>query len=241
MQKVKLAVLALIAVAAFGAVMVASASAAEFPSFITKSGKYPVAFTSENQLPLEPTLESYIETTSKTANIDCEMSKDKGEVSSAMEVKKVLVDYTGCKEESAPTKMCTTSGDTLGLIITEDIMGLAGYISGTSLAKLGVELLPETSGGLFAKFKCEGEAETVEVKGCLVGEAKPVNKFSLNGELIFEANATDNGPKYTELEGGHNKPCELTVKAGFLGIGKGKSWNMDNELETFAEEVELKG
>lgn len=237
MQKVKLGMLALIAVFAFGAVMVESASAT-LPEF--KAEKFPVSFTSENVLPLKPTLESFIETTSKKANIDCEMSKDVGVLSGPNTISKVLVDYTGCKEENAPTKICTTSGATKGLIVTKDIMGIPGYITGTGLAKLGIELLPE-SGKVFAEFTCEGEAEKVTVEGCLIGQATPVNTLSDLGSLIFEANAADNGPLYTELENGINKPCELTVKAGFLGIGKGKSWNMDNEMEFFGAGVELKG
>jgi hypothetical protein len=230
----------LVAVAAMLVMMVgaATASAAALPEFKSASGTFPVPFTSESVLPLEPTLFSSIEGIGQR-NVKCKMSKDKGEVSSAKEVKKVLVDYTECFEESAPTKMCTTKGSALGLIITKDIMGRTGWITGTSLTKAGIELLPE-SGKVFAEFTCEGEAEEVTVEGCTIGEATPLGVSSTDGKLLFVANAGNTGQLWTEVEEGVNKPCQLKVTAGFFKLGKGTSWIMDNELETFNEPVELK-
>jgi hypothetical protein len=227
----------LVAVAAMlvMAVGAATASAAALPEFKTKA--FPVTFTSASVLPLEPTLFSNIEGIGQK-NVKCKMSSDKGEISSAKEVKKVLVDYTECFEESAPTKMCTTAGHTLGLIITKDIMGRTGWITGTSLTKAGIELLPES--GAFAEFTCEGEAEEVTVEGCTIGEATPLGVSQTTGNLLFVANAANTGQLWTEVEEGVNKPCQLKVTAGFFKLGKGTSWIMDNELETFSEAVELK-
>jgi hypothetical protein len=243
MQKVKLAMLALIAVFAFGAVAVASASAA-LPEFVPAKGTFPVHFTSEGQLPLLPRLESLITALGSMSNknIICLMSKDVGELSGPKEVKKVLVDYTGCSEEKESkesSSLCYSGSTKNGLIVTNDIMGFIGYITGAGKTKVGVELLPE-SGKIFAEFTCEGEAKKVKVEGCLVGEASPLNVSQTTGTLLFLANATDTAAEYEEIEGGIFKPCKLTTHAGLFEAGEGPSWNMDNETETFSEAVELK-
>jgi hypothetical protein len=235
MKRINIIGLCLVAVVAMSAIAVASASAA-LPEFKSTNAK--VTFTSTSLLPLEPVLASNI-TGIGQKNIVCKMSTDKGEITSVKEVKKVLVTYTECKEEGAPTKACTTKGQAKGVVVTKDVKGKIGYVVGTGKGAVGTELEPET-GTVFAEFTCAGEAEEVTVEGCTIGEATPLNKSQTTGLLKFEENAAKTGQRLIETEGGTHKPCELKVTAGFFKLGKGTSWIMDTEHEVFAENVELK-
>jgi hypothetical protein len=226
MKRISIIGLCLMAAMAISAVTVASASAA-LPEF--KTAKFPVKFTAESLLPLEPVLHSVVSGT--PINIACTMSKSEGEVTGAKAITKTLVQYTGCSLEGKPTDVCTTSGEPLpGDIMTKVISGEPGYVSVTSV--VGILLKPET-GSVFATFKCEGTAlGTITVSNAVIGEAQPLNLSSKTGELIFEENAAKNGQKWARFVGG--PLCELSVDNVTNG------WLMDRELETFAAPVELK-
>jgi len=235
MKRIAIAGLCLVAVMAVSAMSVASASAA-LPEF--KANKFPVAFSSHNLLPLEPTLHSTTALGEK--NVKCKMSLDKGEILNAKLVAKVTVLYTGCVEEGT-TNACTSTGEPKGAIVTSEIHGIIGYITGHLTEKLvGTELLPEntSSNNVFATFVCEGPASTVIVEGCTIGQASPINVSQPTGNLLFEELA-GGGQKYTSIDGGSHQPCVQTVTASILKL-KGTGWIMDEEHEEFVEPVELK-
>ena len=231
MKKMSIIGMALVAAMAVMAVTVASASAA-LPEF--KTAAFPVTFTSENTLPLEPTLHSSV---LGEKNVSCQMSKDSGEIASAKLVSKVAVTYTGCKEEGT-SNPCTTTGQGTGTIVTKILKGRVGYLLPKSGVRSGIELEP-AAGTVFAEFTCTGFAGKVTVEGCTIGEATPLNVSQKTGELTFVENAAKNAQLFVEIEGGLHKPCEQTVTASALKI-KGKGWIMDKEVETFAANVELK-
>jgi len=239
MKRISIIGLCLMALVAMSAVTAASSSAA-LPEFKSSTG-FPVTFTSTSLLPLEPVLKSQI--LGKEENILCKMSSDKGEVSGAKTVAKVRVTYTECKEQTEPTKTCTTTGKPTGTIETEEIsgeIGLVGTAAELTNKLVGTKLKPTTSAN-FAAFTCTGKAEKVTVKGCTVGVATPTNTISTAGILAFEEIGGTNA-KSQRFKGfaDSGTGCELETTAGFFELGKGPSWNMDVEHEEFAKPIELK-
>lgn len=239
MKRTSIIRLCLLAATMTSAVAVASASAA-LPEF--KTTTFPVKFTYESLLPLEPVLHSEIELTKEEKNIVCKMSTAKGEVVNAKLAGKISVHYTECKEQSAPTKKCGNGvgGASSGLIQTKLLHGTIGYVEGGKPAKIvGTERLPE-AGTVLEEFTCEGEAEKVTVTGCVIGAVTSINLENTMIDVLFEEKGF--GQLYTNFEPGEgtHKPCELKVTAGFLGLGKGGSWFMSNELVTLESPVEVK-
>jgi hypothetical protein len=233
MSKIKMIGLALVAAMAVSAITVASA-AALLPQPQFKGTKIPDTFTSENVLPNEPTLASFITSLGTEKNISCEMSKDNGEVATPDSVNKITVHYTGCKEVGTTSKCGNNPGAASGLILTKELHGLIGYVNLPG-NNVGVELLPNTQP--FVKFECEGEAKAVTVEGCTIGEATPLNVSSTKGELTFRKKGTEHAQEWTKLDG--RSECVLKVKAGFFGLGTGPSWVLDQEEEMFATAIEL--
>ncbi|HTA96138.1 MAG TPA: hypothetical protein VK730_00670 [Solirubrobacteraceae bacterium] len=229
------AVLAVVAL--MSTVVVASASAA-LPEY--KATKLSITFTFQNASGVEPVIASYVPELGSDRNIVCKASQGKGEFAGFKgEVYKHLVfSYTGCREQGVtPERKCTSSGHSAGEIVTQRLKGEIGYAEGSSRKNVGLELKPE-SGSVLAEFTCAGEAEEVTLEGCTVGEATPLNVSQKTGVLAFEE-GTSHKQKWTKLEG-KSGGCELKITAAFFKLGKGTSWIMDNELETFSENVELK-
>jgi hypothetical protein len=238
MKRIGIIGLCLMAVVAASAVSAASSSAA-LPEFKSANG-FPVTFISSSLLPLLPTLKSQI--LGKEENIVCKTASDKGEISNATTVAKIKVTYTECKEESAPTKMCTTTGKATGTIETEAISGKIGYVGSAAelVNKLvGIELKP--TGLVFIIFTCTGKAEKVTVEGCTVGVATPTNVSTTLGFLAFEEIGGTNA-KSQRFKGfaDSGTGCTLNTHAGFFELGEGPSWLMDVEMETFTSPIEIK-
>jgi len=212
------------------AVAVASASAAA-PNF--EGAAFPVGFTAESLLPLEPLLEGVIQ--NAKLNILCQMATSKGEVRTATTVGKIEVLYVGCKVDGG-TQICTTAGQAPGMITTKLINGTTGFLT-ANLTVAGLLLKPEV-GTVFAEFTCALPIGKVTVEGSVIGEALPfkLGQLSTMGELIFEPNATLTGPKWSHFEDPEGPLCELTIKQ----TQAGKAWLMDHELITFAQALELK-
>jgi hypothetical protein len=178
MKRIRIAGLCLMAIVAVSAKAVASASAA-LPEFVAV--KFPISFTLENISPLEATLHNRI----LENNIVCKLASGRGEIAGSKSLTKVLILYAGCNEGEAPTHKCTTTGQSLGTIVTKNFDGLIGYVTGLLMSKIvGTELVPE-SGTILTEFTCQGAANAVVVEGCIIGEATPINMSRVFGNLLF--------------------------------------------------------
>jgi hypothetical protein len=218
-----------------------ASSSATLPEFKSANG-FPVTFTSSSLLPLEPVLKSQI--LGKEENIVCKMASEKGEITGFKTFSKIKVTYTECKEQTEPTKTCTTVGQATGTIVTDEISSEIGYVGTAAelVNKLvGTKLKPTTSGANFAAFTCTGKAEKVTVKGCTVGVATPTNSTITTGILAFEEIGGTNA-KSQRFKGfaDTETSCTLESTAGFFELGKGPSWLMDTETVTFSNAMELK-
>jgi len=100
--------------------------------------------------------------------IECKSSKSVGKVLGTKEINKLKVTFKTCSAE-AGAKVCSTTETKPGLIKTEPIRGLLGYLKKAGPV-VGVKFTPEKP--LFAKFVCGSGAGavTIEVKGATYGE-----------------------------------------------------------------------
>jgi hypothetical protein len=225
-------VVVLAVVALMSTVAAASASAA-LPEYAATS--WPITFTFKSAAGVEPVLAASI----LEHKIVCKASQGKGELDAFKgEVyNHVVFTYTGCREQGVtPEQKCTTSGHSAGEVVTNGLKGTIGYAEGRTGKEVGLELKPE-SGSVIAEFTCGGSAGKVSVAGCTIGEATPLNVDQNTANLTFAEGASGK-QKWTKLEGVSGS-CILTVTASLLKI-KGTGWLIDNELETFSSNVELK-
>jgi len=68
-------------------------------------------------------------------------------------VEDVVAKFTGC-EDPGIGKICHSSGQGEGVIVTESLEGNLGYIKKSAPKSVGQELHPKTKGGPFAIFEC---------------------------------------------------------------------------------------
>lgn len=194
--------LCLVAVFAVTAVAVASASA-EVPTFLfnnnaTATGNFH-SHTGEGTL-----------TTAGGHFVTCLSAENEGRaVPGTDQVEKVKITFKGCFTEEAGKRIPCKSGETAELIDTNLLHGNLGYITKEPLL-VGLLLLPEAAGGLFAEFKCELGVIKIPVKvrgrngGGIIADVLPNSVEKLldpgeDGELTIEQSKAGL-QKYTSLE-----------------------------------------
>jgi hypothetical protein len=163
--------LALVAVFLLGAVGAASASAA-LPEFKAPGG-FPVQFSATGGA-------GKLETVAGRT-VTCPKSKATGEVVSATEAKKIVVEFEGCN--------AIVIGITFncGTITSNTLKASPHYLTNpNSSAEVGLDFLP-VSGTELAKFTCMSifGNETLAVKGSVVGKITPINKATKSATLTF--------------------------------------------------------
>jgi hypothetical protein len=197
---------ALVAIGIVSTAWAASASAVK-PEFV---GSFPIVFTAQSVLPLEPTFH-----TSSGTTVICKMAKYIGEIGAPMRIT-IEPTYTECKSGAFT---CTSS--------SKELVGELNYLNAAKTL-VGLELRPAT-GSVVAEFKCS--VATVRVEGCMIAEASAFSPL----ELLFEENAGKTGQLWQKLEvwlnAGSPTACTLTA----LG---GTAWLM--ERVKFSAGVEIK-
>jgi hypothetical protein len=96
-----------------------------------------------------------------------------GSGASTKELRKLVVRWVGCKEETFKTKCQNTA--TEGEIVTNPLEGELGVVKAGAVAvndRVGVDLKPEAPATTDAVFKCAGGAITHELRGSLIDEVK---------------------------------------------------------------------
>jgi hypothetical protein len=145
---------------------------------------------------------------------------EKGTTPSTKEVHHVVATFTGCTLPliGAP---CNTAGKGSGVIVTNELEGKMGYISGkgTKTPSVGQELKPAKTapGKLFATFECGGGAVKIEVgqgtgKGgdCIIAPVGPANTMSLHATETYGGSGGVQSPQHFE---GSAKVCNLESRA----------------------------
>jgi hypothetical protein len=120
--------------------------------------------------------------------VTCSGDTSAGEITGAMSVGKIVVDFAGCKSTGSGGSNCTiksTNTSTPGLIRTNTLRGLLGN---TSEAKsgAGLDLAPE-AGTTFVGLAETACTPATNVTGSIVGEVTPLETLQTTGKLIFSA------------------------------------------------------
>jgi hypothetical protein len=182
---------ALVAVMAFGVMVVASASAAE-PLFLTASGAK-LLFSATGGLAVLKGKKI-----GQEAEIHCEKSTGHGFVLNKTSLAdEVLISFSGS---------CVENASALGLknaacvepIVVKESRGELGLVSTTEVGLL----LSPASGTEFAKTECGGSVTTVS--GAIIGtfpETGKYGKLEAEAELLFKATGAKQEPTAIELLG----------------------------------------
>jgi hypothetical protein len=160
MKIIRIIGLCLVAVFAFSAIAVASASATPEILFATPRGGFPGHFTSKNL----PSPKNIAKLQTSKHIVECTAHTNVGTITDA-HLGSVTVTFTGCKEGAIP---CQTVGAKSGEIIAPLTfhLGLEHNSSSTEVPAL-LLLLPEVAGKPEFKFECFGVP--VVVKGSVIG------------------------------------------------------------------------
>jgi hypothetical protein len=210
-------------VAAFAAVTVASASAAE-PALYecaklkknTKTKKYEGKYEKgcvtqnakgEGEYELKEGIGKgkTFKGTSKGANlnvkglggIDCTKSKNTGKFTTPTTGADIVATFEGCELNG---KKCE-SGATAGKVITNKLKGGVGYLAGkgTKTPTVGSDISAET-GEVLAELHCG--TLTIAVTGSVIGEVEPVNTFTKTAKFVFKQSSKVGVQKWTKFEEG---------------------------------------
>jgi hypothetical protein len=177
-----------LAVVVAGSGMVTAAASAALPEF-SKTG---VTFASESGT-------SKLE--AGEVAITCKASKaEKGEITGAKLVTKLVVTFTGCEAETASKKKCKPNGET-GTIKTDEIEGELGYINKTAKT-VGLELKPEGTENVFVNLtsKCLPNEHNAVENG-VIGQITPTNTPAKTGKLEFKITSRTQAIKEIEIGG----------------------------------------
>jgi hypothetical protein len=171
---------------------------------------------------------SILETVGKTT-VRCRGGTAKGEFTGPRS-DVATITFTGCELGSGS---CQTPGAREGEVITNQLEGGIGYISGGGTTKplVGMRLAP-AAGSLFASVECSGTVVTVS--GSVVGTVTgSINKMTLATWLKFKAAKGKQIPE--QLEGGPTSVLRAT--AGIEGEQAGLA---SSESNTNEEAIEVK-
>jgi hypothetical protein len=128
------------------------------------------------------------------------------------EVANVVIKAGGCGLPNFQT--CNTPGSAEGQIVTKQLMGPLGFISGkgTKSPVVGLELTAESAGGAFLEVECGPAAKMVVKQGakkggnCAIAPITPVNVPSTTAELTYFGSTGTQVPQHFE---GSTKICNL--------------------------------
>jgi hypothetical protein len=165
-----------------------------------------------------------LETVGKT-KLKCHGGTAKGELTGP-KTDTATITFTECEYGGV---VCSTPGAGTGELVTSQLAGTLGYISGAGTGKpvVGIRLAPVT-GTQFAGVECGGVA--VSISGSVVGLlTAQINKMSLTSTLKFKATAGKQSPE--ALEGGATSVLSATAgsEAEQAGLTTSES-NANEEL-----------
>jgi hypothetical protein len=242
MERIRVIGLALVAAFAFSAIGAAAAQA-ELPEY-SVPGAFPKEFlsavTGEGKL-----------VTVGGREIKCANGgAGEGKIVNAKEANKTVVRFKGCtaKGPFGEKVPCKSTGAATEEIVTKLLDSLLVYLK--LLEKpVGVVLLPEESGGLFAEFKCEAGLvkETIKVKGTTIGEVdSALNTKAKEQKLEFEqSGGKQKWLKYFEGDTEVTPEVNLTKGEGSEAFGYEESAvssvNLTVQTLETGEEWEIKG
>ncbi len=136
------------------------------------------------------------------------------------EVETVVATFKGCGIPAIGA-ICQTKGHPTGEIVTNDLKGPEGFISGekTPTPVIGQELTPEKAKGYFAEFECLEGSIVVKVRGdttkegehaggnCIIAPVEPANQMTITSKEIYKGAGGVQEPQH--FEKATSKFCNL--------------------------------
>lgn len=183
MQRLKVLVLASMAVLALSAIASATASAEKIPAptLLTEPAGSAVTWTGESGLGKLTTLNGNV--------IECNKDKSNGSFAANAKLGPFTIDFEECKEPGTGFK-CTGLGEATGVIL---VTGEAHLAVDTETPALGAGILFLLNTVHFSCFVL------IEVTGKVLCLIKPVNTFVTHFEIVCEETAAGSGdPKETK-------------------------------------------
>jgi hypothetical protein len=199
MKRVKIAIYisALGGLGVVGGAMWATSALAALPEFLPASGTF---LSTSGAVTLE---------TASGTELACSSDKDKGLITGPESVANILITFHGCKTSGFA---CSSGTEPSGVITTQELSGLLGYISKASRS-VGIDLVP-VSGTELVEFNCLGDIIKVKIKGSVIGEVTPLNSKTTNGTLTYLKAAGKGKQEVTKLEGGAIDLLQIAKNGG---------------------------
>lgn len=220
MANIKTVGLAFAAALMLSAVTVASASGAEFvPASGTITGK-----NTTTALGKEPTL------TAGSNVIACGGETDSATISGAMEITKINMTFTNCKEGSIPCESGTTTG-TIGFKEQKTFLGLGMKTIAESPGTIGLLFSPEV-GAMISEFKCS--IITVKLEGRAFCTITPIKVITTKFIVTCKASGSSPEYKFYLLKSG-----EGLEEVKLMAFGVEAALMLEDEL-TVSKEIEIK-
>jgi hypothetical protein len=233
MKRIKLLGLTVVAVFAFSAVAVASASAA-LPELVGVTSKGTVGGTIEGASKAET--KTVLET-KNGSKVTCNTAKSTGgKATNTKESTGNKVTFTGCVESIFGGKCENTA--TAGEIVTNTLKGVIGYVEGSAKKEVGLELTPEST-AQFVTFECTGGFAKIEVKGAVIGQLG-AGQFNLHEKalnLVFVKGTNKGEQKIKQLEGKAAVKLESSLNKGAFEESNQQG---EGTIKSSVEEIELK-
>jgi hypothetical protein len=157
--------------------------------------------------------------------VTCKSFGDSGTVTTPTTEGKVVSEFKTCESLK---KKCASPGAKAGVIKTNSLVGVLGYIS-KSAKTVGVALSPE-SGTVLAEFNCEGLE--IVTTGSVIGTIAPVNVFTKSEENVFAING-EGLQSIKKFEGGSNQELlsKINGSGPFPSGQQAEALNKGEELE----------
>jgi hypothetical protein len=159
--------------------------------------------------------------------VTCKSFGDSGNITTPTTEGKVISEFKTCESLG---KKCSSPGAKAGLIKTNPLKGVLGYIN-KGKKEVGVALSAET-GSVLAEFNCEGLE--IVTTGSVIGTIAPVDVFTKTETNVFAVNG-EGFQAIKNFEGGANQ--ELVSKIN--GSGPFPS-GQQAEAVNKGEELEIK-
>jgi hypothetical protein len=124
----------------------------------------------------------------------------------------VEIEFQGCQNEHEV--LCQTTPQTKSEIKTLPLEGELGFIKnvvreGKTIVSIGLDLKPQSPLTELASYECGGNNETARLEGSVIGEIKPIDKMTLESNLVYRT--TSAGAQLPEAFQGGEKDTLLTT------------------------------
>jgi hypothetical protein len=156
----------------------------------------------------------------------------------------VEIEFQGCQNDKE--QLCQTTPPNKSEIKTLPLEGELGFIKnqlkeGKPVITVGLDLKPQTPLTELALYECGGGAptETERLEGSVIGEIKPIDKMTLESNLLYRT--TSSGAQNPEFfQGGEKDTLITTFQSGLESTSAPTTLKIKNYAGKNANPLEIK-